>query len=99
VLLIHNYVDANKSTTGFAIGGRPKGSTTANILDQKKRNELATQPAVQLLAEMQSKKKQSASHIEKGPLTEIILQVKQEYQLPEILQYLKHNGASTAEKK
>jgi hypothetical protein len=52
-------------------------------LDQKKRIALATQSAVQLLAETLSKKKQSGSSIEKGALTEIIMKVKQDYQLPD----------------
>jgi len=82
---IFDEADAIKSntTTSVAIGGCPKGSTTANILDQKTRNELATQSVVQFLAEMQSKKNQSGSRIENGALMEIIIQVKQDYQLPD----------------
>ena len=82
---LYDKANANKSnnTTGVTMGGRPKGSTTANILDQKTRNELATQSVVQFLAEMQSKKNQSGSRIENGALMEIIIQVKQDYQLPD----------------
>jgi hypothetical protein len=56
---LHDKANANKSnnTTGVTMGGHPKGSTTANILDEKRRIELATHSAVQLLAETQSKKK------------------------------------------
>jgi hypothetical protein len=77
--------NTNKSnnTTGVTMGGHPKGSTTANILDEKRRIELATHSAVQLLAETQSKKKWSGSRIEKGALTKIIKKVKQDYQLPD----------------
>ena len=82
---LYDKANANKynNTAGVTTGGRPKGSTTANILDQKKRIELATQSAVQLLAETLSKKKRSGSSIEKGALTEIIMKVKQDYQLPD----------------
>jgi hypothetical protein len=101
---LYDKANANKSnnTTGVTMGGRPKGSTTANILDQKKWIELATQSAVQLLAEAQSKKKRSGSRIEKGALTEIIMKMKQDYQLPDdiiilestVHQWLKRNTKS-----
>ncbi len=64
-------------------GGHPKGSTISNILEQKKNVEEATQAAVEMLAELQSKKSNESSQVEKGSLTEIIFEAKKEYNVPE----------------
>jgi hypothetical protein len=55
------------------LGGRPKGTTTANALDKETRIEKATKEAVAEFGKMKLKAKTTNGRLKKGSLTSIIL--------------------------
>jgi hypothetical protein len=66
-------VESSNDTVAIKVGGRPKGTSIANTLDIKKRKAIATNEAIEELAEMQSRARISRERLEKGALTQIIL--------------------------
>jgi hypothetical protein len=66
-------MESSNDSVAIKVGGHPKGTTISNALDIKKIKAIATNEAVEELAEMQSRAQICKERLEKGALTQIIL--------------------------